>query len=661
MNILKSIAGKNGWLTLVFTSIFLFSFGMILHNAFADTVVQQISIPYCSCGIGYGPFGIGVNQNTNTAYLDVSGGFGGKGGAVYVINDMTDSITGTITTNGGPGGVAVNPNTNKIYVADEGLYSTRPKFYLENSVFAINGSANNIMSGITVGYGPYGIGVNPNTNTIYVANSGSNSISVINGTTDTVTSTISVGSNPISIATNPNTNMIYVANSGSNTVSIIDGSTNGIVGTMSGFNGPGGIGINPNTNKIYVVNSNNGTLSVIDGSTNGITSSIFVGNGASEVRVNPLSNKIYVDVDGSYGSGGTVSVIDGSNNIFMQAIQVPTGPHGIDINPTMNKIYVSSYDYGTVSVIDGSSSSISSEPTAPSAPQNLTATLVLGPDNYNYLTWSSPSTNGGSQITNYKIYRSTVSGAETLLAISSNGLSYYDYHPAYGQTYYYKVSAVTSFGESPLSNEFSIRGPTSPQPPTGLMVSASSASQINLIWTAPSDSGTSPITAYKIERSSDSGSTWSTIQSNTASTSTTYSDTGLAHSTTYTYRVSAINQVGTGQPSVTASATTFNVVPSPPIGLTAATQLLKINLSWNAPSDNGGTQITGYMVERSTDNGNTWSTIVSNTGSTGTTYSDKNVLPLTTYTYRVSAINNMGTGSPSNTASASIASAPTLP
>src|SRR2546427_8647611 len=95
--------------------------------------------------------------------------------------------------------------------------------------------------------------------------------------------------------------------------------------------------------------------------------------------------------------------------------------------------------------------------------------------------------------------------------------------------------------------------------PTGLTATATSASQINLSWTAPF--GT--ISGYAIERSTDGGSTWSAIVSNTGSTSTTYSDTGLASATQYTYRVSAINSVGTSTPSSSASATTL-VTSSPP-------------------------------------------------------------------------------------------------
>src|SRR5207253_2180190 len=53
------------------------------------------------------------------------------------------------------------------------------------------------------------------------------------------------------------------------------------------------------------------------------------------------------------------------------------------------------------------------------------------------------------------------------------------------------------------------------------------------------------------------GTTWNTVVSNTGSAGTTFSDTGLAKKTTYTYRVSAINSVGTSAPSNIASAKTF--------------------------------------------------------------------------------------------------------
>jgi len=176
-----------------------------------------------------------------------------------------------------------------------------------------------------------------------------------------------------------------------------------------------------------------------------------------------------------------------------------------------------------------------------------------------------------------------------------------------------------------------------------------------LSWSAPANNGGSEITGYRIERSTDAGSTWSTIDANTGSTSTTYSDTGLNPNTSYTYRVSAINSVGTSSPSNTASATTPSdvTVPSSPTELAAETiSSSQIDLSWAAPANDGGSTITGYDVERSLDNGNTWYIVVSNTGSDDTAYNDTGLSQGTNYTYRVSAINSVGTSSPSNTASA---------
>jgi len=66
----------------------------------------------------------------------------------------------------------------------------------------------------------------------------------------------------------------------------------------------------------------------------------------------------------------------------------------------------------------------------------------------------APLTTGGSSITNYKIYKRTAT-TETLLATVSNVLSYNDIAVTNGQTYYYRVTAVNSVGESAKSNEAS--------------------------------------------------------------------------------------------------------------------------------------------------------------------------------------------------------------
>ena len=86
---------------------------------------------------------------------------------------------------------------------------------------------------ISAGGYPWGVAVNPSTNTVYVANMTGNSVSVIDGSTNTVTATVSVGRNPFGVAINPSTNTIYVANAGDNSVSVIDGSTNTVTSTIT--------------------------------------------------------------------------------------------------------------------------------------------------------------------------------------------------------------------------------------------------------------------------------------------------------------------------------------------------------------------------------------------------------------------------------------------
>src|SRR3989475_3181679 len=98
---------------------------------------------------------------------------------------------------------------------------------------------------------------------------------------------------------------------------------------------------------------------------------------------------------------------------------------------------------------------------------------------------------------------------------------------------------------------------TVPDSPRYINATVVSPSRINLSWWIPVNTGGSPITGYKVERSTDGGTTWTTIVANTgiAQYINHYTDYFLSASTVYTYRVSAINGIGTGFPSTSASAT----------------------------------------------------------------------------------------------------------
>ena len=84
----------------------------------------------------------------------------------------------------------------------------------------------------------------------------------------------------------------------------------------------------------------------------------------------------------------------------------------------------------------------------PSAP---TLSVTAG-DAQNALSWNAPA-NGGSAITNYKVFRGTSAGGETLLTTLGNVTSFTDTGAVNGTRYYYKVAAVNSVGDGAQSNE----------------------------------------------------------------------------------------------------------------------------------------------------------------------------------------------------------------
>ena len=267
------------------------------------------------------------------------------------------------------------------------------------------------------------------------------------------------------------------------------------------------------------------------------------------------------------------------------------------------------------------------------------------------LSWTAPASDGGSAITGYRIEISPNGNSNwtTHLAnTSGTGTTYSHTGLAAGTTRHYRVSAINTNGAGAASNvDGATTGTTVPDAPTGLAATASGNTRINLSWTAPASDGGSPITGYRIEVSSDGGTSWSDHVASTNVPATTYSHTGLAAGTTRHYRVSAINTNGAGAPSSVDDATTGTTVPGAPTGLTAtASGTTRIDLSWTAPGSDGGSAITGYKIEESPNGNSNWTTLEADTNAT--TYAHTGLAGGTTRHYRVSAINSNGAGAPSN-------------
>jgi len=102
-----------------------------------------------------------------------------------------------------------------------------------------------------------------------------------------------------------------------------------------------------------------------------------------------------------------------------------------------------------------------------------------------------------------------------------------------------------------------VAGPATPAAPTNLVATTFSTTQINLSWTDNS----SDETGFRIERCTGAGCTNFAQVAEVGSNVTTFANTGLTKSTTYTYRVRAFNAGGNSAYSNVASAKTLNKLP----------------------------------------------------------------------------------------------------
>ncbi len=197
----------------------------------------------------------------------------------------------------------------------------------------------------------------------------------------------------------------------------------------------------------------------------------------------------------------------------------------------------------------------------PARPRGLTTTVTIESVT---LTWDDP---GDGSITGYQVLRrdrARHDAGEFFIIQADTGSAmptYRDETVDPGKSYVYRVKAINSAGLSPRSNFSRANIPSPPGAPTGLVASARGDTQVDLVWTAPSATGTSSLTGYRIEFSADGGANWTDLVSDTQDTGTAYSDSGLALGTSRHYRVSAINADGTGPPSNIANASTSDLTP----------------------------------------------------------------------------------------------------
>ncbi len=296
---------------------------------------------------------------------------------------------------------------------------------------------------------------------------------------------------------------------------------------------------------------------------------------------------------------------------------------------------------------------ISSSATTPGAPLSPYATSGNAEITVN---WSTPSSDGGSAITGYRVWRSLSSGGATTTigttTPSIRGLR--DSGVTNGTTYYYKIVALNSVGVGPASTEISAVASTTPSAPQSATTTAGDQI-VNVFWSAPASNGGSAVTGYRLKRSGASGGPYIQIASTSPAT-TNYLNSFLVNGTTYYYVITAVNAVGEGSNSSEAIGTP-TAPAEPPVATTtsvSSTTSSSARLNGNANPNNGAT--TGYFRYSTSNPGtcnDSFGTRVPasggsllGSGNTSVSYSENlsSLSANTTYYYCAIANNSAGTG-----------------
>ena len=299
---------------------------------------------------------------------------------------------------------------------------------------------------------------------------------------------------------------------------------------------------------------------------------------------------------------------------------------------------------------------------ADQAPTGLTAALAEGGGVA--LSWSAPAEDADS-VTGYEVLRAA-GDAEFSTLVSDTGSTATAYTDATatqkGETYAYQVKAIRSGDRSQASSQAEVQIPHDPVDlaPTNL-AAASVDDGINLTWNAPVAESDS-VTGYQVlrRRPNQNEDALTVLETNTASTATTYQDTGAtAAGQTYVYAVRALRDDEPSQSSDVVEIKRPETAARAPSNLTGLTSLtielgqedpdISVILNWTAPAENGGS-VTGYEIQRAQGEAD-FATLVAETSTPGTEYTDAS--PATaeeagSYRYRVVALRPEGKSLPSN-------------
>ncbi|MEI7943576.1 MAG: fibronectin type III domain-containing protein [Actinomycetes bacterium] len=303
--------------------------------------------------------------------------------------------------------------------------------------------------------------------------------------------------------------------------------------------------------------------------------------------------------------------------------------------------------------------------TATATPAALSGAPLLmnatGGDARATLTWSAPNSSGGATISGYVIEQSLILGSWSTAVGNTNSASttYVVSGLTNGTTISFRVRAITSAGPGNPSAGLTVTPYASPSAVQNL-VAIGGAQSVQLTWDQPGTLGGSTMSSYLVERSLD-GVTWTngvtrTVTPSAATTGINYTYSALTNGQLYYFRITA-----TTASALSSTPSLIAAIPASqadaPSGFTATPDVAgTLNLSWNAPTNSGGTGISEYWIEYTAGG----VTRTAKTGSTDTSYSLSGLTAYTSYALQVYAYTTAA-GTRSSTANATPLGLPAAP
>ncbi len=170
---------------------------------------------------------------------------------------------------------------------------------------------------------------------------------------------------------------------------------------------------------------------------------------------------------------------------------------------------------------------------------------------------------------------------------------------------------------------------------------------IKIEWDGPHETNGAPILGYQVEMSSGSGAYSVAYDGSTNAVQRSFKFQNLGAGSTYHFRVKARNVKGYSPagPAITIIAATMPFKMTPPTVSTIVPndQLSTLEITWTTPTENGGSAITGYYVQRNSGYGTSYiepGTFVA----VGTNaYTFTNLVEGATYLFRIAAVNTIYT------------------